>query len=320
MNLSRVLLAASALLWAGCLRAAKMPPSTPDQTTLRAPLPTSAPEVVVAPLAFAQNDYKGCLVVGGLKCKEMVPMVFTSFLVKAGDHTLLIDAAAGADFEEWLGLMRRWEQRLTDVDLSTHIGAELARFQVKESDLFGVLVTHAHYDHVGGLSDFQQVKIYAPDAELEYVAGIEKDWQHGVMPGMMSLSQVTASPVVFDGPAVGTFPSSKDLFGDGSVILLPLPGHTPGSMAVLLPNVNGRPVLFVGDMVWNRQGLEKPSFRPRFTSNKVDWDREKLAESMHRVIALQKEVPGLLVVPSHDLIAWKEVQEVSKPWVLPAAE
>ncbi|HUB05468.1 MAG TPA: hypothetical protein VMB50_00615, partial [Myxococcales bacterium] len=98
------------------------------------------------------------------------------------------------------------------------------------------------------------------------------------------------------------------LFGDGSVVLVPLPGHTPGSLGVFLNNVHGHRVLFVGDAVWSSDGISLPSQRPLLMSRLVDFDREEVSDTIWRLRHLHERDPQVLIVPAHDGAALKAVE------------
>jgi len=59
-----------------------------------------------------------------------------------------------------------------------------------------------------------------------------------------------------DDPGLALFRSCHDLFGDGSLVLLPTPGHTPGSMSLLVRRPGRPPLLMVGDVTYDAHLLE----------------------------------------------------------------
>ena len=81
--------------------------------------------------------------------------------------------------------------------------------------------------------------------------------------------------------------------GDGSLILLPTPGHTPGSISLLIRSNIAPPILLIGDLAYSVTGLMKDRFPGT-------GDPAGLLESYEKVRGLQKKLPDLLIVPSHD--------------------
>ena len=58
------------------------------------------------------------------------------------------------------------------------------------------------------------------------------------------------------------FDQSHDLYRDGSIVIVPTPGHTPGSVAIFLTLPGGARYAFVGDLVWQLEGLLEREARP----------------------------------------------------------
>jgi N-acyl homoserine lactone hydrolase len=63
------------------------------------------------------------------------------------------------------------------------------------------------------------------------------------------------------GPYLG-FPRSHDVYGDGSIVVVPSPGHTPGSVIIFLTLPDGKRYALVGDLVWQREGITLREERP----------------------------------------------------------
>jgi glyoxylase-like metal-dependent hydrolase (beta-lactamase superfamily II) len=63
------------------------------------------------------------------------------------------------------------------------------------------------------------------------------------------------------GPYLG-FPQSHDVYGDGSIVVVPAPGHTPGNVIIFVTLRNGTRYAFVGDLVWQLEGITLREERP----------------------------------------------------------
>lgn len=82
--------------------------------------------------------------------------------------------------------------------------------------------------------------------------------------------------------------------GDGSLMLLPTPGHTAGSMSLLIRRPGRPPLLLAGDLTYGAEILQRGQL-PGVGN------RRRLTESSHKVLALaQQQQPGLVVLPAHD--------------------
>src|SRR5664280_3099321 len=58
-------------------------------------------------------------------------------------------------------------------------------------------------------------------------------------------------------PALAPFTSAHDVMGDGTLVLLPVPGHTPGSTAMLVRRPDRAPLLMVGDLTYGPVSSER---------------------------------------------------------------
>ena len=108
-----------------------------------------------------------------------------------------------------------------------------------------VLLTHMHTDHVGGIAGFPSAEVLIARAEWEPAQGLggmlrgyqPQHWPQGIQP----------HPIDFTGPAIGPFAGSHDIASDGSLLFVPLPGHTVGHAALLVRDDAGPSYLCAGD-------------------------------------------------------------------------
>ncbi|SDH43264.1 MBL fold metallo-hydrolase [Pseudomonas panipatensis] len=159
-----------------------------------------------------------------------------------------------------------------------------------------ILLSHAHWDHASGLSDFPDVPVWAPYEEIEYA-------QTGTPPAVFpsEFSRGTRwTPYEFSsGPFLG-FDASLDLFGDGSLVLVPMPGHSPGSVGLFVTLEDGRRFLFSGDTSWRLSAFDGPHEKFWISRKLVDQDRQRTLAALARVRLLMRAHPEISVIPAHD--------------------
>lgn len=118
-----------------------------------------------------------------------------------------------------------------------------------------VLLTHMHADHTGGLDAFPDATLCPSHTDLDHVRSLSN--LRGTLEGYLSptwlLEGRNVEPVSHTiqteiGPGF-------DVYGDGKVVLLSLPGHTPGHQGALLTLGSGKKVLLCGDAAFNRTHL-----------------------------------------------------------------
>jgi glyoxylase-like metal-dependent hydrolase (beta-lactamase superfamily II) len=114
------------------------------------------------------------------------------------------------------------------------------------------------------------------------------------------------------GPYLG-FPRSDDVYGDGAIVVVPTPGHTPGSVTIFLTLASGTRYALVGDLVWQREGVTLREERPWLSRKWADLDPESTRENLLRVVAIKERFPELLIVPAHDSRGFTEMPTLSQP-------
>jgi len=113
--------------------------------------------------------------------------------------------------------------------------------------------------------------------------------------------------ITFEPKAYEIFEESYDVFNDGTVILVQLPGHTKGSLGMFVTLSSGKQYFFTGDLTWAREAFVNPSEKHIIPRNKVDGDTEKVKETIVRIHHLLKKKPELKIIPAHDSNAQKDI-------------
>jgi N-acyl homoserine lactone hydrolase len=220
--------------------------------------------------------------------------VSTAELVRHPQGDILIDT----------GLGRTIASQMKQFPFLFRLGTDLVQLQpaADQLDAAGydrkrlryILLTHAHWDHVSGVPDFPSVPVLVTVAERRFIdAG---GWATANASGMNAIFQEYA----FDGGPYMGFEQSRDLYGDGSIVIVPVPGHTPGSVAVFVTLPSGARYAFIGDLVWQLEGLLEREGRPWFEAMQLHEDPVALQRSLLRMNAIATRFPQITMVPSHD--------------------
>lgn len=265
----------------------------------------AAPEVRMSVIKTATlKVHENVLFTGGDASRELNNN-FSAFLVQHGDTLLLFDAGLGRNVAAQYKQDMRWWQRpfFRYEDPVTPAQAQLAAAGV--GPIRHIVLSHSHWDHASGLEDFPGAQVWAPAEELALVqkakaggGGIGGAW-----PSQVSSPAIDWHTLVFDHPAYEGFEASHDMFGDGSVVFVPMFGHTPGSTGLFLTLGSGRRIFLVGDVVWSSGALKEGAPKILAARHLVDHDLAQTADAIRKIREVQQRLPDLLVVPAHDSVS-----------------
>jgi glyoxylase-like metal-dependent hydrolase (beta-lactamase superfamily II) len=157
----------------------------------------------------------------------------------------------------------------------------LAQIGVKPEQISLIGISHYHQDHTGQAGHFPQARLLLGKGDVEALKLGDPDrvrplahWFGG-------------------GGALEPVEGDKDVFGDASVVMLDLPGHTPGHHGLLIKLAHTGYVLLSGDVSHFRENLETSGI-PRFNT-----DRSQSLASLDRFKAIAKNLHALVVI-QHD--------------------
>lgn len=235
----------------------------------------------VAELSFARWDY-----------------AIASVVVKHPAGLVVIDPAFGEAIGDELRRAGPFARLLFgDERTKRPLTAALRAAGIAPEDVRLALVTHVHWDHTGALRDLPGARVLAPKADLAWAQHFHRYFDHGAMPHHLDAVKERLGGFDFTGPPVDGFPASFDVLGDGSIVAVPLPGHTPGSTGYLV-RAPGRTLLLAGDTTWTLRGVELPAHKNPLA--RLDDDERSVAASIGRLTAFLRHRPDVLVVPAHE--------------------
>lgn len=172
--------------------------------------------------------------------------------------------------------------------LDISIVDQLARVGVKPAQVSLVGISHYHFDHIGQAADFPQAKLLMGKADVEVLRENSKR------------AKPLAHWIGGDG-VLDAVTGDRDVFGDGSVVMLDLPGHTPGHHGLLVQLAHRGAVLLSGDVAHFRENLESsgvPSFNTDRARSLASLDRyAKLARNLKATVVIQHEAKDVAKLP-----------------------
>lgn len=166
---------------------------------------------------------------------------------------------------------------------------------VSPSDIRTVVISHLHFDHVGGIAVIPNAALLVSEREWAQLSEPhpEHEW---ILREHVELPAAKWRPIAFeptDDPALQRFGGAYDVRDDGSMVLIPTPGHTPGSLSMLVRSDGMPPILLAGDLAYEPDLI----FEGRVPGT---GDKKTLRETYAKVRALKDDLPDLVILASHD--------------------
>lgn len=154
-----------------------------------------------------------------------------------------------------------------------------------------ILLTHLHADHVSALHDYPDATLYADGAGIDHFlnASAAARVRHGVFRELLPDNLQTRVHRFEDCPLVeaplGLGPA-RDVFGDGEVLAVPLPGHMRGHTGFVWPKLDP-PLLYAADAQW----LARAVMEDRAPGPPARWIMDDVradAETRRRIAAFSR--------------------------------
>ncbi|MGH6911326.1 MAG: N-acyl homoserine lactonase family protein [Phenylobacterium sp.] len=213
-------------------------------------------------------------------------LLVSCYLIRHGETYMLWDAGL-----EKADLGKPLVQNDTESEaLRVTLVDQLAQIGVRPQQVSLIGISHYHFDHTGQAGDFPQAKLMMGKADLALLR----------RPG-----SERAKPLahwIGGGGQVEDVEGDKDVFGDGKVVMLGLPGHTPGHHGLLVMLDGAGPVLLSGDVAHFRENLESSGV-PIYNADRADslasMDRFRtIARNLHATAIIQHEPDDVGKLPA----------------------
>jgi N-acyl homoserine lactone hydrolase len=206
--------------------------------------------------------------------------VYSCYIIKHGDDYLLWDTGHS--------------MTAPNVAPKVSIVDQLAKINVKPEQIKYVGISHYHGDHTGQVASFPKATLLIGAREWDAITapkpaeGVNYKPFEGWIKG-----ENKVEPLALD----------KDVFGDGSVVVLRTPGHTPGHQSLLVKLASGN-IIISGDAVHFRENLDTDGV-PAF-----NYDRAQTVASVERLKKIAANLKAQIII-QHD------ARDVDKLPVLP---
>jgi glyoxylase-like metal-dependent hydrolase (beta-lactamase superfamily II) len=241
---------------------------------------------------------------------KMTPFPALTFLLRHPAHgAMLFDTGYSLYF---FRATRQLPERLYRAITPPHLGKreslrnQLATDGIDVRDIGSVMLSHLHGDHIGGLHDFPYSRILCSrEAWTDLHARSRLDaLKRGLLPSLLPTDLQQRVRWIEDAPSVPLsgpfveFETGHDLWGDGSMLAIALPGHAAGHYGLLFRSVNGEQVFLIADAAWSSQALLDGVPPPGIVTSWLG-DTPSYLATLARLQRLRHADPALHIVPSH---------------------
>ncbi len=201
-------------------------------------------------------------------------IVGSCYLIRHGERYMLWDAGLPGEL-----VGNPQTSPAQTMSLRERITTQLASIGVRPDQIEILGISHHHLDHLGQAADFPKAKLAIGAADLEVLKTEKGDF---VQPARLKPWLEGGAPLV---PVRG----DVDVFRDGRVMMLSMPGHTPGHYALLVRLASG-PVLLSGDLYHFTEQVKNRGVPP------FNHDRADTLASMDRFDAIARNLGARTII------------------------
>lgn len=200
--------------------------------------------------------------------------IVSCYLIQHGTSYMLWDTGLSQDN---LGRPLQGPKATGDT-LAKLLPEQLAQLRVDPKQIELIGISHYHYDHVGQAKLFPQARLLLGKGDVQV---------------LRTRDNPDAEPLahwINGGGKLDQINGDKDVFGDGSVIMLDMPGHTPGHHGLLVKLARNGYVLLSGDAA---------HFRENYVNNGVppfNFDRAQTLASLERFKSIEKNLRATVII------------------------
>lgn len=221
-----------------------------------------------------------------------LPLTYSCYLVRHGDRYLLWDTGNALD-----GTPSAPKASLVD---------QLARIKVRADAVEYVGISHHHRDHTGQLASFPTATLLIGQGDWDVMGA--KEPPAGMDAKNFATRRAPFAPWISAGGKVEPLTRDRsDVFGDGRVLMISLPGHTPGHHGLLVKLEKTGYVLLTGDVTHFHENYRTDGV-PTWNSNRADslasLDRfKKIAANLNATVIIQHDPRDVAKLPKFPAFA-----------------
>jgi glyoxylase-like metal-dependent hydrolase (beta-lactamase superfamily II) len=183
---------------------------------------------------------------------------------------------------------------------------QLQKLGIKPDDINYIIISHFHADHVGGLLDFPNAQFicfqsaYQAVKDLQGFKALQAGFLSGLIPSDFAERGIFAEEKLkVKLPAkYAPFTEGIDLFGDGSLLAIELPGHVIGQLGLLFTDSDNTDYFLIADACWLSRAYQE-FVLPHPITNLISANNKDYADTLAKIHLLYQSNPQIKIVPTH---------------------
>jgi len=192
---------------------------------------------------------------------------------------------------------------LTPVTLQKSLKEQLLEQGISPDDIHYIVISHFHADHIGGLRDFPNARFICHKEGMDEIKqrrgirGLLKGFLPGLLPSdffdrlmLLDKNHIDLNPDLYP------FFTGFDLFGDGQIIAIPLPGHAKGHIGLYLKAA--KEAFLIADSCWHQETFQSLDF-PSHLTYLIHDNKDAYIQTIKNIHALHKNNKSIDIIPSH---------------------
>lgn len=197
--------------------------------------------------------------------------------------------------------------------------AQLQRLGIAPEDIAHIVISHLHGDHIAGLRDFPNASLITMRSEVTAMDQRSRfsNLTHGTLPALLPADFRQRTRYAEDAAQVALpaelkpFEQGFDLFGDGSVLAVHLPGHSRGQIGIVFRQQNDRLTFMSADACWSMTALREDR-GPIWLARRIFDHNGQYQQTFQRLRQMQAASGAPWLIPSHCVQTWKDYDESTR--------
>ncbi|MDX2082525.1 MAG: MBL fold metallo-hydrolase [Rickettsiales bacterium] len=208
-------------------------------------------------------------------------------------------------------------KRITPVSVNCNntLKTQLEKFGVKSEQISTIILSHFHADHISGIKDFPNAKIFCRKLAYDFVknktgfSALKQGFLKDLLPADFSkkINFVEEKKSIALDQSLAPFESAFDIFGDQSLLVIDLPGHALGQIGIFFYDQNQQPVFLVADSCWSSKAFRELRL-PNFISYLIHFHKKSYQQTIKNLHQLHKNNQQIKIIPSHCAEIWQEIK------------